>query len=940
MIQALNNLVKKNDSFRIRIKLENGMPVQSFSEYEPFDIDVVHIKDKEELKDVENEVAKYKFSVLNSCLFYFKIAIFENGYGAVVLTVNHIIADSWSLGLVIKNILKEYHALTNNEKLNDDTNSYKNYINSEKEYKNNKKYEIDRDYWKEVFKTIPGQAAIPSDRKIQKNVSCEARRESFSFTADFVQNIKNFCAQNGVSIFNFLMSIYSIYLSRVSNQDDFVIGTPILNRSNFKEKQTMGMFVNTIPVRINMPENGTFIELAKYIATNIRGVLKHQKYSYMQILEDMRSKNPSISNLYNVLISYQITKAFSNEYGDYETDWIFNGCAENNFNIHIADINDTGELVVSYDYQIDKYSIQDAQELHTRIKYMIEQVLSNKDVKIMNIETVTEEEKNKLIYGFNKTISNYPKDKTIINLFEEQVEKTPDSVAIIFEEQKLTYRELNEKVNKFARHLISLKIKKADVVSILLNKNIDIIISILAILKIGACYVPISPEYPKERIERIIKDSNSKLLITTEGHGASFANNIYIDEFKNIEEYSSLNLHINIEPTDLAYIIYTSGSTGKPKGVAITHMSLLNYIYWANKFYCSNKKTNFPLYSSIAFDLTVTSIFTPLICGGAITVYKEKEIFQTLKDIFLDDFTDIVKLTPAHLSLITEFDFSNTRVKKLIVGGDVLSTELCKKVTEKFKDIIIYNEYGPTETTVGCMIYEYSEATDSYSCVLIGKPIDNTQIYILDNNLKPIPFGAEGEIYISGDGLAKCYINNEEKTKENFIPNPYVKNTLMYKTGDIGVLYRDGNMNCLGRSDNQVKIRGLRIELGEIEDRMNEIPEIKSCIVIKKSDSKSHEYLCAYFTADREIDISTVKKYLGKFLPRYMIPGYFMQIESLPYTTNGKIDRKNLPDPKYNEDKKEISLPRNETDSKLIELVKALLVAEIISIDDNFFFFF
>lgn len=391
--QAINNVIEQNDSFRIHIVLKDNIAKQYISDYTNFNIDVEYINDESEIKQIESEEAKYKFDVIDSDLFRFKIAMSKNNFASIILTVNHLIADSWSLGLVIQEIIKNYNSIKNNEEFTPDTFSYVDYVNSENEYRNSPKFENDKTYWNQIFNTIPEQATIPCLISGAKNVSYNAKRLGFEIDKDILYKINNFCRENHISTFNFFMAIFSIYIGRVSNIDDFVIGTPILNRSNFKEKHTTGMFVNTVPVRFDNINDGTFKKLTNTVATKMLGILRHQKYSYNSILEDLREKNGNIPNLYNIIISYQITKAFNSDLGDYKTNWTFNNYCANDFNIHIYDINDTGNLIINYDYLIDKYSENDVIDIHNRIINMINQVLTNNDINSCDIEIVTPEEK-------------------------------------------------------------------------------------------------------------------------------------------------------------------------------------------------------------------------------------------------------------------------------------------------------------------------------------------------------------------------------------------------------------------------------------------------------------------------------------------------------------------------------------------------------------------
>lgn len=940
--KALNEIVRKNDGFRIQIELQNGAPMQYIVEYKPFEIEVVHIKNEEDVKKIEEEGINHKFEVINSSLYHFKIFIMENGCGGFVITAHHLISDSWSMGLVARHVIEEYHALKNNEELPDIDTSYVQYIEAEKEYKQSKKYETDKTYWSEIYKDIPEQAQIPGSNKAFKSFSCDGKRESFWLNTEIVEKMNAFCTNNKISAFNFLMAIYAIYLGRVSNLDDFVIGTPILNRANYREKQTMGMFINTVPVRINTKSEENFASFSRAIGKNMMGILKHQKYSYNQILEDLRNRNANIPNLYNVMISYQITKAFSKEYGDYKTDWIFNGYVSDDLDIHITDLNDTGELKVSYDYLTDKYTEKDIEDMHKRIVYMINQVLDNEEILTNEIEIITEEEREKILNDFNNTKVDYPKDKTIIDLFEEQVEKTPDNTAVVFEDKKLTYKELNEKANSLARYLRENGIGRNDLVGIMVNRSLEMIISILAVLKAGGAYIPIDPTYPEDRIGYMLDSSKAKILLTQKHlqEKITFENKTLVD-LDNDKIYALPNENLkNInKPDDLAYVIFTSGSTGLPKGVMLMHKALTNLTNYCNNYieYLKN-----PIYQSVvsvttmSFDIFIFETLISLQKGLKLIIANEDEqnIPKLLNKLIENHDIKIIQTTPSRMQLllnnIDSIPLIN-RLKYITLAGEQLPLGLVNRL-RNISNVTIYNGYGPSETTVFSTLTEMKG-----EIITIGKPLNNTQIYILNKDLKPLPIGISGEIYISGDGVGKGYLNNIELTNKSFIKNPFIENTIMYKTGDMGLYNESGDIICLGRIDNQVKIRGLRIELGEIEDKISKFPGIKSCVVVKKGENVSREILCAYYTSKNSIDSFELRRELAKSLPQYMVPHYFIKMDTLPHTPNGKIDRKKLPEPNYEIKEKEIINARNETDKKLIEILEEILGVNCISIKDSFF---
>ena len=736
------------------------------------------------------------------------------------------------------------------------------------------------------------------------------------------------------------MAVYAIYIGRVSNLEDFVIGTPILNRSNYKEKQTMGMFINTVPVRMNIKGEENFASFSRLLGKDMMSILKHQKYSYNQILEDLRNRNTNIPNLYNVMISYQITKAFSKEYGDYKTDWIFNGYVSDDLDIHITDLNDTGELKVSYDYLVDKYTEKNIEDMHKRIVYMINQVLDNEEILTSEIEIVTEEERNRILNDFNNTKVDYPKDKTIVDLFEEQVEKTPDNIAVVFEDEKLTYKELNEKANSLARYLREKEIGRNDLVGIMVNRSLEMIIAIFAVLKAGGAYIPIDPTYPKDRIEYMLDSSKAKILLTQKHlqDKTKFKNKALVD-LDNNKTYAFPNenlKHIN-KPDDLAYVIFTSGSTGLPKGVMLMHRNIINFIYGMMRELKFSNKDVIASITTISFDIFVLESIMPLINGMKVVIANEKEQInvESFNKLCIKNNVNIIQTTPSRIRLFlldsNQIDFIK-QATHILIGGEPFPEVLFDNL-KNATNARIYNMYGPTETAVWSAMKSLRNSEE----ITIGKPISNTQIYILDNNLKHMPIGVRGEIYISGDGVSKGYLNNKELTDKSFIKNPYSEGTLMYKTGDLGLFKYDGEIICLGRVDNQVKIRGLRIELGEIEEKISKINGINSCAVVKKGDNSSHEFLCAYYTSNVELDLINIRRELEKELPQYMVPNYFIHMENLPYTPNGKIDRKNLPEPDIKKIKKEVIFARNEIDSKLIEIFKDTLSINVVSIKDSFF---
>ena len=540
------------------------------------------------------------------------------------------IGDSWSLGNTVQQVVKIYNCLKNNDhKYIDEIYSYKNFITSEKKYVESSKYASDKEFWESNLKDLPNPVTFFSSVSSSNVKSSAAQRDSFSIDKNIMDKINKFCSANRISNYIFFMSIFSIYLANTCNTDDVIFGTPILNRLNFKDKQTTGMFVSTIPFRIKLPDS-SFLDFALKNNVSLMSTLRHQKYAYSDIVEDVRKENPDVQNLYNVAISYQITKTKSNTDDECETNWIFNNNCLNDINIHLHDFNETGNLKIDYDYLTSKYTAEDIVNHHNRILSIINQVLDNPELAIKDVQIVTEKEKYEILNIFNNRSLDCPLDSNVIALFEKQVADHPDTAAVTYKDVTLSYGELNTKVNQFARFLQDQGIKKNDIVGVYMNKNEWFIISILAIQKLGAAYAPMHPEYPIDRVNYILQDCESKILITDKENVVVNCPQINPQTVDN-SSYDSSNLNIEIEPNTLCYVIYTSGSTGKPKGVLLTHKNLINFLYNFYESFDSHFTVddNCLSVANMAFDASVQEFYSPLCFGATLVIYP----LNTLTDI-------------------------------------------------------------------------------------------------------------------------------------------------------------------------------------------------------------------------------------------------------------------------------------------------------------------
>ena len=939
--ESIQIVCKKHDNFWLEFKLNKGNVEQVLSEKKEIQIDTINIAGKNQLELERNKIVKTRFQLENSKLFKFYIFKFIDGKGAFMLNIHHLISDAWTLALICNDIIKTYSELIQNKEVETKAiYSYIDYIKSEQQYQESEKYNKDKQYWLERFKTIPEVATIPGS--IKENIDETnplGNRKQYEISKENIEKIKKYCKENKISLYNFFMAIYAIYIGEVSNLDEFTIGTPILNRTNYKEKNAAGMFINMAPFKININEDIEFKEFIKNIARDSMDMLKHQKYSYQCLLEELRKENKSIPNLYNILLSYQITNAKQNEGNiEYETEWTFNGYCADNIDIQIYDLNDTGNLNIAYDYKTSIYKVEDIENIHKRILNIIKQVVSKEEIKLSEIDIVTPEEKKKLLVEFNKTELKYDENIPFIKYFEKQVEKTPDDIAIVFEDKEMTYRELNERANSLAYKLRKNEVTNNTVVGILLERSFEMLISMLAVLKSGGAYIPIAPDYPKDRIEYMLEDSEATIILTSQNRRNLADKKLINVKDERIYENHKENLENISKPEDLSYLIYTSGSTGTPKGVMLKQKNLSNFYNSMKNIieYLKDGKNHKILsITTVSFDIFGFETLMSLTRG--LTVYLTSENGQKMTSkierIIKDNDVEIMQTTPSvmkfHLENLND-ENSLKSLKYIMLAGEPLTKTLVDRIKQIIPNVTIYNGYGPSETTIFSTIGNSTNQEE----ITIGKPINNTQIYILNKNKKVMPQGTIGELYISGDGVGKGYMNKEQQTNASFIINPFIDGKVMYKVGDLGAFDDKGEITCYGRIDNQVKIRGLRIELQEIEKKMQSVYNIHDCVVVKKV-VKGKDALCAYYVERGHVSKSVLKTVLYSKLPEYMVPQYFVKMEQLPHTPNGKVDRKALPDPVIDENELEIVKPRNEIDKELIKIIEKMLQVDKVGINNT-----
>ena len=824
-------------------------------------------------------------------------------------------------------------------------------------------------YWKQRLNGIE-TLALPTTYNRPPTPSYKGNRINFEIDKILVGRLEHLCQSNGATLFMGLLATLSVLLKRYSNQDNITIGTPVANRNHAEIEHLIGFFVNTIVLRQDLQGNPTFIELLNRVKENTINDFKHQDAPLEKVIDALNLKrDESRSPLFQVMMVLQ------NDWGgnvklpgmSMDMQLLTNETTKFDLNIELNKKN--GSINGTIEYAVDLFDRNFIVNMIQHFLTMVDRLVTDPLSKIDQVNYLKPEESKQLLDKFNNTKLEYHKDKCVHELFAEHVKKTPNKTALIFENNILTYQELDQKSTMLAIHLQSLGVKPDDLIGICTERSLEMIVGILGVLKSGGAFVPLDPENPEDRLEYMLSDSKVNILLTQNKLKHRIKNLrkdrikvLFLDrDLEKIESLNSNNIKLreDVRSNNLAYVIYTSGSTGRPKGVMIERRGVINYIKdltrGFNKIDHGNE-WNFSFFGNISFDGTLTTFLVPIASGGTCTLSSnQKEIKHILLQAFKDSKVNAIKLTPAHLQLILESDMEVNGKKTLVVGGEALKTDVAVKLYQKNPNKITYliNEYGPTECTIACSTYVYNPTLKYLTEELyIGTPMSNTQIHILDAQNNLVPIGIPGELHIAGAGVARGYFNQLELTKKKFIPNPFATeedikdgiNQTLYKTGDLAKWLPDGNIEYLGRIDTQVKIRGFRIELGEIESVLNQYPEIKDSVVVVQGTQENKQLIGFYLPNDAsvvELDGEKLRSFLKEKLPDYMIPSGFVALSQIPLTPNGKVDRKLL-------EQKDVALasaqqylaPRNETEKALVNLFAAVLNVkedQKIGIRDNFF---
>lgn len=934
LMQSVSLLIRRNEALRLRFVTDGGKTVQYVSGEYGRKISFKEFSDLDEMRKYCSEQARIPFEMNGSEMY--RITVFElPDSSGIMLCASHLISDAWTYSILARDVYYFYKQLCEGKSIDGEIYSFTECIGKYNEYLSSEKHENDCRYWSEKYSCDITETPVRICRKL--SVGAAAERYKTAFSAELSRAADTFCRENSISLAALFESGVLIYLSKINRDNRAVtIGVPVLGRSSAKEKNTAGMFISTIPLTEEVNENESVISLCRKTADTHREIFRHRKTPYGDILRMIRERTGFTGRLFDVMVSCQNGKTHIPA----KTEWFSNGYCDVPLAFHIDNRDSLDSYTITIDYQTDIFSDRGEIILFAeRIKHIIKQMIADRERTVKDISILPDDEFEMLIYGFNSTAAPYQKDKCVHEAFSELAAKYPHKTALVFRKKEYTFGQLDRMSDALAHFLCDRGIGANDVVPIIAHRSPYIIIAMLAVLKAGGAYMPVSPDFPVQRTEYMIISTGAKLVLTC-GCSYGFAEEIKPEEFD--YSYSSETPLSRVCSDDMCYVIFTSGSTGKPKGTAVTHRNVMNYCA-CNEFNVAGriiKKNTSSIVSvtDIVFDIFVTESILPLLNGMVIYLADDEQAVsqKALGRLISESGAQVLQTTPTKMRsfLFDKNDIGYLSVlRTVILGGEELSRGLCEEL-KKYTGAEIYNIYGPAETTVWSTLTPVNK-----NDITIGKPVANTRIYILGEEQQPVPVGIRGEIYISGDGVGKGYINNPGLTAEKFLPDPFSDGDTMYRTGDMGLLRCDGNIEFLGRRDLQIKLRGLRIELGEIESVMNGYEGIEHASVVCRNDGKGEKYLAGYYTCQSEIDERALRTYMSENLPSYMIPNIFIKLSRMPMTQSGKINRNELPVPDINTIfyERKYTAPVNETEKLLCGIMAKVLGIPRVGTDEDFF---
>lgn len=967
--QSISTIVDRHEALRTIFPIKNGEPIQQILppwSLVPEIVSLQHLPDQEreaEARKLAMVAARKTFDLAVGPLIRTMLLELSESEHILFLLMHHIVFDGWSEGLLLSELRHLYDGMAKPSQRETLTNQksqipelpiqYKDFSLWQQQCLSSTALVKQLSYWRQHLGTHSSALELLTDYPRSGTRTFRAGSESLILPQSLTQSLKQLSQEAGVTLFMTLLATFQILLHRYTGQEKIAVGVPVAGRNRLETESLLGVFMNTLVLQTDFSTFNTFWTLLDQVRQISLEAYSHQDLPFEKLVEVLQPER--IANrwpLFQVMFNFRNIPNAGNptssplQITPFKFDWGNIGGLD--LSLEIKESHEALHCHLSY--PTDLFQANTVKHLIEHFKILLEGIVSNPDTSISTLPLMTSDEQHLVLFEWNKTHIIYSEPLCVHKLVEAQVKRTPDAVAAVFENEQLTYHQLNCAANQLARYLQQQGIGPDMPIGICVERSLDMVVGLLAILKAGSPYVPLDPEYPQERLNFMMQDSNIFMLLT-QSHLKEFlsenqASVICLDQdYPLWTKTDTTNLDTTVTLDNLAYIMYTSGTTGQPKGVMIPHGAACSHLHWRHSYFPLTSSDRVLQKASLNFDDSFWEIFEPLTAGAQLVIMlpgKHRDIRYLVQTVIQQQITTLC-LVPSLLHLfLEETDIEKcTTLKRVTTGGEALSGKLQRRFFQRL-NAELYNGYGPTEATVAVTFWQ-CQRWDNRLAVPIGKPISNTQVYLLDAQLQPVPIGVAGEIYIGGSTLAQGYLNRPELTAERFIENPFtslgIKSSRLYKTGDRARYLKNGSLEFMGRLDNQVKIRGIRIELDEIIAVLHQHPEVQQAVVIAREDEPGDKRLVAYVITATAINTEDLHSYLRNRLPNYMAPSVFVFLKALPLMPNGKVNQQALPIPSISSRRvsTEFIAPRTSVEKKLSQIWCAVLEVEQVGIYDNFF---